>query len=39
LVIDQSFGQFINIDVRDEDKIDKDDSLGKYVLPLQYNTS
>jgi len=34
VVIDQSFGQFIRIEVKDEDKIDRDDSLGKCVIRL-----
>jgi len=38
LIIDQTFGQFVSIDVRDEDKVDRDDSLGKYdVCTVYYN--
>ena len=32
LIIDESFGQFISIDVTDEDRFNRDDSLGKYVI-------
>jgi len=32
LIIDESFGQFISIDVTDEDTMDRDDSLGMYVV-------
>jgi len=36
LIIDQTFGQSIGIDVRDKDTFDKDDSLGMYVLYVLY---
>jgi len=32
MIVDETFGQFISLNVRDEDKIDQDDSLGVYVL-------
>ena len=37
MIIDQTFGQSISIDVRDKDMFDKDDSLGMYVLHVCSN--